>query len=158
MPQLSNIIFISLLLVIPLHILLIVIPITRTLRAVISVKNKIFRCGLLLFFPILGVGVFNFKYGTNPYQETVITFYFLAPFLVIFGIILWGFEEGKFECSRICEGQGYADIRYIAADIRYIILGRSGRPAACYCLTKEEAEYSVIFSEESVPIGKRVYW
>ena len=56
---------------IPIHILLIAIPITSTLRSAISAKSKILWCGFLLFFPLLGAGVFHFKFRTGLFQGGV---------------------------------------------------------------------------------------
>ena len=58
---------------IPIHVLLITIPITHTLRAAISTKSKILWCGFLLFIPynrgsIIGAAVFHFKYKTSLFQ------------------------------------------------------------------------------------------
>lgn len=53
---------------IPLHVLLIMIPITRTLRAGISAKSKILWCGFLLLIPLIGVALFHFKYRTSLFQ------------------------------------------------------------------------------------------
>ena len=56
---------------IPIHVLLITIPITRTVRTAISAKSKILWCGFLLFFPLIGVAVFHFKYRTSLFQGKV---------------------------------------------------------------------------------------
>ena len=53
---------------IPLHVLLIAIPISRTLQVQISAKSKMFWCGFLLFIPFLGAAVFHHKFKTGLYQ------------------------------------------------------------------------------------------
>ncbi|MCP4766440.1 MAG: hypothetical protein GY875_09220 [Gammaproteobacteria bacterium] len=50
---------------ISVHVLLIVIPITHTLRATISTKSKLLWCGFLIFVPFLGAGLFHFKYRAS---------------------------------------------------------------------------------------------
>ena len=67
----NNVLTGFLVILIPLHVLLIAIPITRTLQAAISVKIKMAWCGFLLFFPVLGVGVFHFKYRTSLFRGKV---------------------------------------------------------------------------------------
>lgn len=53
---------------IPIHVLLIAIPISRTLRVPISVKSKMIWCGFLLFIPFLGAAVFHYKFKPGLYQ------------------------------------------------------------------------------------------
>ena len=53
---------------IPIHVLLIVIPISRTLRVPISKKSKMLWCGFLLFVPFLGAAIFHYKFKTGLYQ------------------------------------------------------------------------------------------
>jgi len=53
---------------IPLHFLLIVIPISRTLQVPISAKSKILWCGFLFFIPLLGAAVFHYKFKTGLYR------------------------------------------------------------------------------------------
>ena len=55
---------------IPIHVLLIAIPISHTLRKDISAKSKMLWCGFLLFVPVLGAGVFHFKFRTSLFQGT----------------------------------------------------------------------------------------
>lgn len=64
----SNALFGFLVIFIPLHVLLVVIPMAGTLRATISAKSKILWCGFLLFLPLIGVAVFHFKYRTSLFQ------------------------------------------------------------------------------------------
>jgi len=47
------------------HVLLIAIPIANTLRAAISAKSKALWCGFLILFPLLGAGVFHFKFRAS---------------------------------------------------------------------------------------------
>ena len=47
------------------HVLLIVIPIMHTLRAAISTKSKLLWCGFLIFVPLLGAGLFHFKFRAS---------------------------------------------------------------------------------------------
>ncbi|NNE63066.1 MAG: hypothetical protein HKN34_03195 [Gammaproteobacteria bacterium] len=67
----NNALFGFLIIFIPLHVLLILIPITHTLRAAISAKSKILWCGFLLFLPLIGVAFFHFKYRTSLFQGKV---------------------------------------------------------------------------------------
>ena len=53
---------------IPIHVLLIVIPISNTLRAAISAKSKMLWCGFLLLVPVFGAAVFHFKFRTGLFQ------------------------------------------------------------------------------------------
>lgn len=48
-----------------LHVILIVVPIAHTLRAAISTKSKLLWCGFLVFVPLLGAGLFHFKYRAS---------------------------------------------------------------------------------------------
>jgi len=48
-----------------LHLLLVVIPITTTLRATISGKSKILWCAFLVFLPIIGAALFHFRFRTS---------------------------------------------------------------------------------------------
>jgi len=67
----DNVLIGFLVILIPIHVLLIWIPITSTLRATISAKSKILWCGFLLFLPLLGVAVFHFNYRTSLFQGKV---------------------------------------------------------------------------------------
>jgi len=64
----NNTLFGFLVFLIPLHLILVIIPLVHTFRAAISTKSKIFWCGLLVFFPLLGVGVFHFKHRIGLFQ------------------------------------------------------------------------------------------
>jgi len=48
-----------------LHLLLVVVPITTTLRASISGKGKILWCAFLVFLPFIGVALFHFRFRTS---------------------------------------------------------------------------------------------
>ena len=48
-----------------LHLLLIVVPITTTLRAAISGKSKILWFAFLVFLPFIGVALFHFRFRTS---------------------------------------------------------------------------------------------
>ena len=48
-----------------LHFLLVVIPITTTLRASISSKSKILWCTFLIFLPFIGAAVFHIRFRTS---------------------------------------------------------------------------------------------
>jgi hypothetical protein len=48
-----------------LHLLLVVVPITTTLRATISVKSKILWSAFLTFVPFIGVAFFHFRFRTS---------------------------------------------------------------------------------------------
>ena len=48
-----------------LHLLLVVVPITTTLRATISSKSKILWCAFLAFLPFIGVALFHFRFRTS---------------------------------------------------------------------------------------------
>lgn len=50
------------------HLLLVVIPITTTLRASISSKSKILWCAFLTFLPFVGVALFHFRFKTSLFQ------------------------------------------------------------------------------------------
>ncbi len=74
-----------------------------------------------------------------------------APVLIItLGVSLWSLEKGKIKCGKICREQGYADMRYISG-------GADEYADECYCLTREEAEYSVLFSKKPIPKGVKVF-
>ena len=47
------------------HILLVIIPVMATLRAPISGKSKAIWCAFLLLIPIIGVGVFHFRFRSS---------------------------------------------------------------------------------------------
>jgi hypothetical protein len=47
------------------HLLLVVVPITTTLRASISGKSKILWCAFLAFLPFIGVALFHFRFRTS---------------------------------------------------------------------------------------------
>jgi len=48
-----------------LHLLLVVIPITTTLRASISGKSKLLWCVFLVLLPLIGVALFHFRFRTS---------------------------------------------------------------------------------------------
>jgi hypothetical protein len=48
-----------------LHLLLVVVPITTTLRASISGKSKILWCAFLVLLPFIGVALFHFRFRTS---------------------------------------------------------------------------------------------
>jgi len=48
-----------------LHLLLVVVPITTTLRATISGKSKILWCAFLFFLPFIGVALFHFRFRAS---------------------------------------------------------------------------------------------
>ena len=64
----NNALFGFLVFFIPLHLILVIIPLIHTLRAAISTKSKLFWSGLLVFLPLLGVGVFHFKHRIGLFQ------------------------------------------------------------------------------------------
>ena len=47
------------------HLLLVVVPVTTTLRTSISVKSKILWCTFLVFLPFIGVALFHFRFRTS---------------------------------------------------------------------------------------------
>ena len=58
-----------------LHLLLIILPISTTLRASISVKSKIFWCVFLVILPFVGVAFFHFRFRSSlfmgkPYEPS----------------------------------------------------------------------------------------
>ena len=54
---------------IPIHLFLIAIPISTTFRANISVKSKFLWCGFLLFVPLIGAALFQFKFRVSLFQD-----------------------------------------------------------------------------------------
>jgi len=48
-----------------LHLLLVAVPFTTTLRATISGKSKILWCVFLFFLPFIGVAVFHLRFKTS---------------------------------------------------------------------------------------------
>jgi glucan phosphoethanolaminetransferase (alkaline phosphatase superfamily) len=48
-----------------LHLLLVVVPITTTLRANISGKSKILWCAFLALLPFIGVALFHFRFRSS---------------------------------------------------------------------------------------------
>ena len=57
------------------HLLLIVVPISTTLRASISAKSKLFWCAFLAILPIIGVAFFHFRFRSSlflgkPYEPS----------------------------------------------------------------------------------------
>ena len=48
-----------------LHLLLIVVPVTTTLRETISSRSKILWCAFLVFLPFIGVAIFHFRFRTS---------------------------------------------------------------------------------------------
>jgi hypothetical protein len=52
----------------PLHLLLIAIPVMRTLRANISGKSKLTWCAFLILLPFVGAALFHFKYRASLFQ------------------------------------------------------------------------------------------
>jgi hypothetical protein len=58
-----------------LHLLLIVVPISTTLRASISAKSKLFWCAFLVMLPFIGVAFFHFRFRSSlfmgkPYEPS----------------------------------------------------------------------------------------
>ena len=51
-----------------LHLLLVVIPITTTLRTSISARSKILWCAFLVLLPFIGVALFQFRFKTSLFQ------------------------------------------------------------------------------------------
>ena len=51
-----------------LHLLLVVIPITTTLRTSISARSKILWCAFLVLLPFIGVALFHFRFKTSLFQ------------------------------------------------------------------------------------------
>ncbi len=51
-----------------LHILLVIVPITRTLRAPISGKSKLVWCVFLIILPFIGVALFHFRFRSSLFQ------------------------------------------------------------------------------------------
>ena len=47
------------------HLLLIAVPIGTTLRASISARSKLAWCCFLLLLPLVGAGLFHFRYRTG---------------------------------------------------------------------------------------------
>jgi hypothetical protein len=73
--HMNNTLFGFLVVFIPLHVLLVAIPIMHTWRATISVQSKLLWCIFLLCLPFIGVAVFHFKYrsslfGGKQYQRS----------------------------------------------------------------------------------------
>jgi glucan phosphoethanolaminetransferase (alkaline phosphatase superfamily) len=48
-----------------LHLLLVVVPITTTLRANISGESKILWCAFLALLPFIGVALFHFRFRSS---------------------------------------------------------------------------------------------
>lgn len=48
-----------------LHLLLVVVPITTTLRSSISGKSKVLWFAFLLLLPFIGVALFHFRFRTS---------------------------------------------------------------------------------------------
>jgi len=48
-----------------LHLLIVVVPITTTLRATISGKSKILWCTFLFFLPFIGAALFHFRFRAS---------------------------------------------------------------------------------------------
>jgi hypothetical protein len=48
-----------------LHLILVVVPVSTTLRASVSGKSKILWCAFLVFLPIIGVAVFHFRFRAS---------------------------------------------------------------------------------------------
>ena len=57
--------------IVPLHLLLIAIPIKDTLRSAISLKSKLVWIGFLVLLPLIGVLIFHYKYKTGLFQGRV---------------------------------------------------------------------------------------
>lgn len=51
-----------------LHLLLVVVPVTTTLRASISIKSKMLWCAFLVLLPFFGVAVFHFRFKTSLFK------------------------------------------------------------------------------------------
>jgi hypothetical protein len=54
-----------------LHLLLVVVPFTTTLRASISAKSKLLWCAFLLLLPFIGVALFHFRFRSSLFQGKV---------------------------------------------------------------------------------------
>ena len=54
-----------------LHLLLVVVPITTTLRATISGKSKLLWCAFLVFLPFIGAALFHFRFRTSLFSGKV---------------------------------------------------------------------------------------
>jgi hypothetical protein len=50
------------------HLLLVAIPITKTLQASIPGKSKLFWCLFLVLLPFIGVTIFHFRYRVSLFQ------------------------------------------------------------------------------------------
>ncbi len=48
-----------------LHLVLVVVPISTTLRASISAKSKFLWCSFLVFLPLIGVALFHFRFRSS---------------------------------------------------------------------------------------------
>ena len=53
---------------VPIHVLLVVVPITNTIRSSISSNSKWFWCAFLVFLPVIGVVVFHFLFRSSLFQ------------------------------------------------------------------------------------------
>jgi hypothetical protein len=53
---------------IPVHLLLIAIPVTTTFRADISIKSKLLWCGFLFCAPFIGAALFHFKFRPSLFR------------------------------------------------------------------------------------------
>jgi hypothetical protein len=47
------------------HLILVVVPITTTLRASIAGKSKMLWCAFLVFLPFIGVALFHIRFRTS---------------------------------------------------------------------------------------------
>ena len=47
------------------HLLLVVVPITTTLRTSISGRSKVLWCAFLVLLPFIGVALFHFRFKTS---------------------------------------------------------------------------------------------
>jgi hypothetical protein len=50
------------------HLILIIMPVMRTLGASISAKSKLIWCAFLVLLPFVGVAVFHFRFKLSLYQ------------------------------------------------------------------------------------------
>jgi hypothetical protein len=51
-----------------LHLLLVAIPVARTVRAPISGKSKLFWCVFLIVLPFIGIALFHFRFKSSLFQ------------------------------------------------------------------------------------------
>jgi hypothetical protein len=51
-----------------LHLLLVVVPVTTTLRASISAKSKLSWCAFLVLLPFIGAALFHFRFRSSLFR------------------------------------------------------------------------------------------